>query len=417
MKRLIISLSLAFLAACSQAPVSPEAEADLAPLSFGSSGNDYGNDVAVHSSGAIYAVGETSSSLDGSNQGSNDAYVRRYERDGDVVWRRQFGTAQYDSAQSVASDASANVYVVGYTYGSLAGSRGQADAFVRKYNKSGSLVWTRQFGTSETDLAFGVTVDSSGYVYVVGSTGGNLAATNSGSDDAFVRKYSPSGAVVRTKQFTFSDYAVAQSVAVDGSGNVYVAGYSSGLDSSGFVRKFSNVGATLWTRILDNFSDEYVKDISVRGSYIYVAGFTYGSYAGPNLGGSDAFVRRYNASGTILWTRQFGTSADDNAEGVSIDLSGNAYVVGFTSGALSGSSQGLSDVFVRKYSVSGSSPWTKQFGSSEYDFTGDVATFSTSESYLIGTTGGTLAGSNHGAYDAFLRRISGTNGSPVWTDQ
>lgn len=418
MKRIFIPVLLVTLAACSQAPVKPDgADTSLAPLSFGSSGHDYGNDVTLTKLGSLFAVGETSGSLDGSNQGSNDAFVRRYDREGGVVWRRQFGTAQYDSAQGVATDASANAYVVGYTYGSLAGSRGQADAFIRKYNKSGSAIWTRQFGTSEYDYAYGVTTDSSGNAYVVGSTAGSLAATNSGSDDAFIRKYNPSGTVLWTRQFTFSDYTVSQGVAVDGGGAVYVAGYTSGLDSSGFVRKLSSAGSTVWTKILDNGSDEYVMDVTARGSYIYVTGFTYGSYAGPNLGGSDAFIRRYNSSGTNLWTRQFGSSGYEQARGVGIDSSGNAYVTGETDGALSGTNLGGSDIFIRKYSSSGGVSWTKQFGSSAYDSAGDVATYSSSESYLIGSTSSTIAGTNHGGSDAFLRRISGASGNSVWTDQ
>lgn len=421
MKRYLIPALLLALAACSQAPVNlDETATSVAPLSFGSSSNDYGNDVSVQTSqGIIYAVGDTYGALNGSQQGNGDAFLRRYDREGGLIWGRQFGTTQYDSAQSVATDNSANAYVVGYTYGSLAGSRGQADAFIRKYNKSGTVVWTRQFGTSENDSAYGVTTDSSGNAYVVGSTAGNLAASPSLSDDAFIRKYNSSGSVVWTRQFTFGgyDYATAQGVAVDGGGAVYVGGYTSGLDSSGFVRKFNNAGTTIWTRVLDNGSDEYVYDISARGSYVYVAGFTYGTYASPNQGGADVFVRRYNTSGTNLWTKQFGTSAEDIGQGVSIDSSGNAYVTGYTSGSISGSNQGLSDVFVRKYNTSGSSTWTKQFGTSAYDLPGDIATYSTTESYLIGTTSGTIAGSNHGGSDAFLRRISGSSGNPVWTDQ
>ncbi len=419
MKRILVPALLFALAACSQTPIEPQTpDAALVPQSFGSSGNDYGNDVTVQTSqGVVYAAGETYGSLNGTQQGNGDAFVRRYDREGGLVWGRQFGTAQYDTAQSVATDGSANAYVVGYTYGSLAGSRGQADAFIRKYNKSGSVVWTRQFGTSEYDYAYGVTTDSSGNAYVVGSTGGNLAATNSGSDDAFIRKYNASGTALWTRQFTFSDYTVSQGVAVDGSGAVYVAGYTSGLDSSGFVRKLSNAGSTVWTKVLDNGSDEYVMDITAKGAYIYVAGFTYGTYASPNLGGSDAFVRRYNASGTNLWTRQFGSSGYDQARGIGVDSSGNAYVTGETDGAISGANAGGSDIFARKYTSSGSVSWTKQFGTSAYDAAGDVATYSPSESYLIGSTQGTLAGTNHGGYDAFLRRISGSNGNAVWTDQ
>ena len=105
--------------------------------------------------------------------------------------RGQFGTSDITEATAVFADSS-GVYVVGLVEGSLPGqtSEGGEDAFIRKYNSDGDEEWTRQFGTSEFDAAGGVSADSSGGVYVVGGTFGTFPGqTNVGGQDAFLAKF------------------------------------------------------------------------------------------------------------------------------------------------------------------------------------------------------------------------------------
>ncbi len=159
---------------------------------FGTFANDHTTDVAVDTSG-VYAAGYTGGALPGqSSSGSDDAFVRKYDGSGNELWTMQFGTSYYDYAQSVAVDASGNVYVAGLTSGALPGqtSSGGGDAFVRKYNGSGSELWTMQFGTSTYDEAYDVAVDTFDNVYVAGQTYGALPGqTSSGDGDAFLVKF------------------------------------------------------------------------------------------------------------------------------------------------------------------------------------------------------------------------------------
>ncbi|MBI4311362.1 MAG: SBBP repeat-containing protein, partial [Chloroflexi bacterium] len=201
--------------------------------------------VAVDSSG-VYVVGITDGALPGQTSGGGrDAFVRKYDGSGTEQWTRQFGTASDDEAYAVAVDSS-GVYVAGHTFGALPGqtNAGSLDAFVRKYDAGGGELWTHQFGTASYDEAHGVAVDSSG-VYVVGYTGGALPGrTNAGSLDAFVRRYDASGAERLTRQFGTASVDLASGVAVDSSG-VYVAGSTYGtfpgqtnaVDADAFVMK------------------------------------------------------------------------------------------------------------------------------------------------------------------------------------
>jgi len=217
--------------------------------------------------------------------------------------------ATNDYANGVATDSSGNVYVTGGTKGGLDGntSAGNTDLFVVKYNSSGTKQWTKQLGSSGLDSANGITIDSSGNVYVAGVTYGGLDGnTSAGYTDLFVVKYNSSGTKQWTKQMGTASNDLARGVATDSSGNVYVTGD------------------------------------------------TYGGLDGNTSAGyNDLFVVKYNSSGTKQWTKQLGTSSDDCAYGVATDSSGNVYVTGYTNGGLDGTNAGGYDLFVVKYNSSG----------------------------------------------------------------
>jgi hypothetical protein len=129
--------------------------------------------------------------------GSVYIFVVKYNSSGTKQWTKQLGTSSSDVAYGVAVDSSGNVYAAGYTEGALDGnsSAGGRDLFVVKYNSSGTKQWTKQIGTSSEDGAGGVAIDSSGNVYVTGSTRGGLDGNTTLADscDIFVVKYNSSG--------------------------------------------------------------------------------------------------------------------------------------------------------------------------------------------------------------------------------
>jgi len=152
--------------------------------------------------GGVYVVGYTNGSLGGqANAGNRDAVVVKFSPAGDQLWIRQFGTASADTLRAVTTDAS-GVYVAGTTSGALSGSSaGASDAFVRKYDPNGNELWTRQFGTPSDDEALGIASDGTG-VYVVGKTQGTFAGQpTSANGDPFVRKYDANGNELWTRQF------------------------------------------------------------------------------------------------------------------------------------------------------------------------------------------------------------------------
>ena len=346
-------------------------------------------------------------------------------------WTRQLGTPEYDWAYGVAVDSGGNSYVTGYTDGDLDGNTnaGWHDLFLTKYSNAGIKLWTRQLGTSTSDIAYGVTVDSGGNAYVTGSTGGDLDGnTNAGLSDFFLTKYSTDGIKLWTRQLGSFSSDLGKGVAVDSDGNAYVTGYTDGdldgnINMGGydfFITKYSTDGTKLWTRQLGTLEYELALDVAVGlGEDVYVTGRTVGDLDGNiNAGVSDIFITKYLTDGTKLWTRLLGSSLRESASGVTVDSSGNVFVAGHTYGNIDANiNMGSNDIVLAKYSPDGTRLWTRQLGTSSSDSASDVTVDSTGNIYVTGSTFGGLDGNiNAGLYDFFTVKYS-TDGTKLWTKQ
>ena len=337
-----------------------------------SRGEDVASGVAADASGA-YVVGWTAGTLpQQTSSGGWDAFIRKYDVNGTELWTRQFGTVSTDEAFAVAVNAT-GVYVVGYVdccLGVLPGQTraGGSDAFIRKYDANGNELWTRQFGTGNGDEARGVALDATG-VYVAGATNGDLAAPAAGRD-GFLRKYDVNGNVVWTRQFGSSPPPGANNnddlhaVAV-GPAGVFVSGdttgpftgqtFSGGLWDA-YVIKFDANGAQQWVRQFGTNADDYAYSVAVGTTNILVGGETGGTFPGQTYtSNGDAFIRLFDFDGNHLGTREFGNSDPpdgffglDTGFGAASDITG-IYVAGVKSGgALSTTALGGNDAFVLK---------------------------------------------------------------------
>jgi hypothetical protein len=384
---------------------------------LGTSQDDYGYGVATDSSGNIYVTGATNAGLDGNTYaGLTDRVLVKYNASGVKQWTRQFGTASNEYGTGVATDSSGNIYVAGATSGGLDGnsSAGGDDLFLIKYNSSGTKQWTKQLGTVGNDYGTGVVTDSSGNIYITGYTNAGLDGNiNAGGNDAFLVKYNSSGTKQWTRQLGTTAEDVALDVRADPSDNIYVAGYTyGGLDGNTnaglgdmFFIKYNSSGTKQWTKQLGTASYDGASGVATDSlGNIYLAGYTNSGLDGNTSAGlNDLILVKYNSSGTKQWTKQLGTALDESASGVATDSSGNIYVGGYSNGGLDGNtSAGLSDLILVKYSSSGTKQWTKQLGTASYDGGIGVATNS-SYVYVCGHTGGGLDGNaSSGAQDMVL---------------
>ncbi|MBS3029307.1 MAG: SBBP repeat-containing protein [Dolichospermum sp. DET50] len=348
-------------------------------------------------------------------------------------WPVQFGTTADDwSYNNISTDSSGSVYESGHTTGSFPGNTNQGgnDVYITKYNADGSQAWIKQFGTSANDYTGGnVGNDSAGNVYTTGNTEGSFAGSIlQGTSDAFITKYDTNGTQVWVKQFGTAAQDYASGMSVDSSGNSYISGQTWGTFAGNitqgaydaFIAKYDTNGTQTWVKQFGTSADEFATGITLDSSNnIYVTGYTKGSFAGStNKGGNDAFVSKYDANGNLAWVKQLGTTGDDYGSNLTTDSTGNVYIAGVTYGALSGNTnKGNSDGFLAKYTATGTLAWVKQLGTTGDDYIGTVKTDSAGNIYVVGTTNSTFSGNtNQGEYDGFLAKYN-TSGTLVWIKQ
>lgn len=397
MKRALILAGLLALAACSQAPVPPVGSTNLSAQRMSTAADDRAVEVAVHTgSGAVYALTDAYSTDDSTGDYSSAAFLRRYNRSGAVVWQRQLGSGQNSDARALATDSSGNLYV---SYNDR----------LEKRRSDGGVVWSRTVaGVSAVEA------DRNGNVYV----GGGDEVENS-----YLRKYTGAGSLLWTRSLvqTRGIASYPTGIAADSSGNVYAVVRD--IDDCclwSTLVKHSSSGQQLMNKEIGASSgDVDLKDVVVVGNALYLAGDLHSSWDyNPDVPSDvNGLLIKQSLTGTEQWRRVFGTAEPDRVNGLAADSSGGLYLTGYTLGNFGSVKPGGSDVFLRKYSSSGQALWTKQIGSADDDAGNAVVAYSSGELYLAGEAGGALqGGTHHGGQDAFLRRTDG-NGNRVWTDQ
>jgi hypothetical protein len=385
---------------------------------LGSAALDFAEDIATADGiCAIFETGTTMGSIAGSS-GMGDGYVARYSTTGLLEWVRQFGSAVDDAAHSIAIDSQNNVYVAGWTDGTLPGSpnanQGLSDAFLAKYSANGTLRWVRQLGSPGDDWATSLAVDGNDEVLIAGGTEGLLPGVNvyAGGVDYFIARYDTNGSrLMLIERGTPAD-DIAYGLAVGQAGNVYVAGETSGTLGSPnaglqdqFVGKYNSSLSQLWIRQRGSTQFDSLYGIAVNANnQVFAVGATKGNLDGNiNLGGTDVVVLRFDANGAWVWTDQRGSPADDHASDVAVSTTGDPYATGFTWGILDGNlNAGRSDFFVMKHGTGGTWQWTRQMGTSADDYGEAIAMDGWDNAYASGYTHGNLGGAvNAGRFDAF----------------
>ncbi len=386
----------------------------------------------------------------------------------DIQWAKNYGSTGY--GYDVALDDNGNSYMVGsfdgasITFGGTTltnANAGYGDIYVVKVNTSGTVVWAKRAGQNGSDYAYGVAVDKSGNVYVAGSyynnaiTFGATTLANSGAADAFVVKYNSSGTVVWAKKAGGAYSETASSVAVDTSGNVVVTGYfeSSSISIGSytltnsylgspevFVAKYNSAGTAQWALASLGADFDFGEDITTDASgNSFVVG-TFGSnslsmggntiYNASTIGTEDIFVMKVSSTGVVTWLNSFGGPAYEGGAKITSDNSGNVFISGNFGGptinlsttSLANYNAGTNDIFVAKLNTSGVVQWAKQIGSLSYEYFASLDVDRLGNVYVGGFFRGpelyigndTLYHSVGGLYsDIFITKLNST-GNPVW---
>jgi hypothetical protein len=281
--------------------------------------------------------------------GENYATIK-YSNAGVPLWTNRYNgtlaSGDFDAATAVAVDGSGNVFVTGY---SDHGGGVTANIATVAYSGAGLPLWTNLYQHSATsyDGAIGLAVDGSGNVFVTGTSGDDL-------DRYITIKYSGSGVSLWTNHYDGpTNINISAAIALDGGGNAIVTGYSvsSGYDYDYATIKYSNAGVPLWTNRYNGPGTSYetAAGLAVDGSgNVFVTG-----YSDHNDGSADFATVAYSGSGVALWTNVYHgpVASYDTANAVAVDTNGNMFVTGSSAGNFATIS----------YSGAGVPLWTNRF--------------------------------------------------------
>ncbi|MGI8892508.1 MAG: T9SS type A sorting domain-containing protein [Bacteroidia bacterium] len=343
----------------------------------------------------------------------DDMYIACYSSTGSLNYAIRFGGsgggAGVTEGRGIYADGSGKVYVTGafsstVSFGSTtvtAAHQFNSDIFVLKMTGS-TVDWAVRAGSAtQEDKGNAITADASGNVYVAGmykqsSDFGSITLTSTGVKDMFIARYSPAGVIdwairaggTSSSQPNNSPAAEANAIKLDQNNNIYVTGIMNG----------NNV----------NFGTGVsLNEQQQQGAF-------YG----------DFFVAKYNSSGTVQWARNGGgNSVTDSGNALDVDAAGNVYVTGSFQGnnanfnGLTVSSAGFGDVFVLKYTSTGTIAWINKIGAGNEDIGLSIIVDGTNKAYVSGfftgniNVGASTINSPAGSWQIFLARMDAGNTS------
>ncbi len=401
--------------------------------------------------------------------------VEGYDRAQTLVidpWSTYYGGSESDEACGIATDYFGNVSIAGFTssmnfpvsgayQGTYAGSR---DAFVVKLDASGSRLWSTYYGGNENDQGYGVAVDGSGNVIMIGSTpGSNFPVTagafqtvyGGGMTDAFVVMFDGGGARLWATYCGGNGDDYGNQLTVDGTGSIICSGTTGssnfpvtagafqtakgpGTYNDAFVIKFSGSGSRMWATYYGGKGGETGRGITVDANDdIFFTGATNskdfpvsaGAFQQNLSGGIDSYLVKLSSSGGRLWATYLGGSADDWARCVACDGAGYVILAGYVSsanmpvsqGAIQASLAGGSDFHISKFSSAGALQWATYYGGAQSELLYGAATDANGNVVLGGATAsanfpvsaGAFQIANHGTVDVAVVKLD-ANGNRLW---
>tara|TARA_B100000674_G_scaffold496043_1_gene525065 strand:- start:5023 stop:7971 length:2949 start_codon:yes stop_codon:yes gene_type:complete len=206
---------------------------------------------------------------------NTDAFLAKYDSEGNSLWTRQIGSPVEDVSLGTTTDPFGNILLTGYTRGELSGAAnfGGLDAFLVKFSHSGREIWRRQFGSLGDDVVLALTTDEEGNIYLTGQTSGTLTGHQStGGIDLFAAKYDTGGKLQWSQQWGTGGHDLGAKISVDVKGRLNLLGLriseNQNTEAEYFYSRLdSSTGSRLWTLPLETeTADASGLDLDYTGS-------------------------------------------------------------------------------------------------------------------------------------------------------
>lgn len=270
-----------------------------------------------------------------------------------IEWAERFGSAAWGSA--IAVDDEGNVYVTGSVYD----ENTQDDYITIKYNSNGDLQWAQTYDGpgNANDESLALAIDGFGNVYVTGWSSGSGT-----SGDYATIKYGPDGDELWVQRYNGplgNGSDIANAISVDDLGNVYVTGRSAGDSGTNLdyaTIKYNTDGIQQWVQRYNGPGNDWDEATSIavdNSGNVYVTGRSWGDGTG-----FECSTIKYSSDGTELWVHRFTApgSVSEGGHAIAVDNSGNVYVSGQTDGLATNL-----DYLTIKYNPDGVVQWIQTY--------------------------------------------------------
>lgn len=391
---------------------------------YGGIGADYGYDCKTDSINNVYLVGYTYSTNDISFNGFQNSiggatlngYLVKFDSSGNRLWATYYGGVIGEYFTNMSIDYQNNIYACGASLSTSGISfngfqnsygGGSGDGLIVKFNNAGLRLWATYYGGSGSDDIYGSKSDKFGNIYFTGSTSSTNNISNAGFQniygggvsDNFLVKFNSLGSRLWATYYGGTSIENISSVDLDSFGNVYLAGSttSSNLASNGFINvknggrdiflvKFNNLGVRQWATYYGGIGNENLYNCVIDNAQnVYISGTTnsnsniaFNGHQNIIGGGDDAFLIKFNGSGTPLWATYYGGSGNEFYGFCAVDKFNNVFLSGSTLSSNNISNNGFinntfsnitgsKDAFLVKFNSSGVRQWGTYFGDTSDD--------------------------------------------------
>ncbi|MFK8037021.1 MAG: T9SS type A sorting domain-containing protein [Crocinitomicaceae bacterium] len=338
--------------------------------------NDYVSDIFVDDSSNTYITGRSKLAVifeDPINPisptwyGHTDAFIAKYDKDGNLLWANQGGSPEPDWGWGVVADNSGNTYYTGeFSDTAVFGNdtlycNGVRDVFIAKLDQNGNFIWSKSFGGSLTDKGQDIEMDNSGNLYITGfignevNIGGTIIGTNT-AQNGYIIKLDTAGNYIHAKEIA-PNYSSGYHLKSDDNGHMYLTGetrydnYFSNLLVQGpgyswrdaFLVKFDTTLQAIWVKTGAGPFHNIGESVAVSDNYVYMTGaFSgYADFSGTTVtsngqgttstthnAGRDIFIAKYDFSGNLIWVKSFGGIGYDYGFGIDVTSDDHIYVGG-----------------------------------------------------------------------------------------
>ncbi len=325
---------------------------------LGGSRNDWAGAIALDNAGNVYVAGSSDVSWGSPlnpHAGRYDVFVAQLDSNGARQWHTFLGGSDDDWGYALVGPAggTGGVYVAGFSYAAWGSpinpyAGGWSDILVAKLSDGGALQWHTFLGSSsDGEGAEALAVDNAGNLYIAGwghAAWGNPVAPYVEGVDALAARLSGDGVLEWHTFLGGVGYDTARSIAIDGAGNAYVAGWSAAAwgnpvnpyagNDDAFAARLSSDGVRQWHTFLGSEAQDQARGVALSASgdgNVYVTGYSKATWDGPlnpHAGSIDAFVSCLTGNGVRQWLTFLGSSEGDWAHTIVLGEAGPAFVAG-----------------------------------------------------------------------------------------